>query len=79
MMMSIQTAPDIRYSHLTEDEHAEDEAHPPYDDVLLARAIREGLNPAEGALNWPMPRWDLTDLDMADLIEYLKTLDGESP
>lgn len=78
-MMSIQTAPDIRYSHLTEDEHAEDEGHPPYDEELLARAIREGLNPAGETLSWPMPRWDLSDRDMADLIEYLRMLDGESP
>lgn len=78
-MMSAQTAPDIRYSHLTEDEHAEDEGHPSYDDEFLARAIREGLNSAGETLSWPMPRWHLSDDDLNDLIEYLKTLgDDES-
>ena len=78
VMMSNQVAPDIRYSHLTEGEHEEDEGHPPYDDALIARAIREGLNPAGETLSWPMPRWDLSDRDMADLIDYLKMLDGEA-
>jgi len=79
VMMSTEVAPDIRYSHLTEDEHAEDEGHPPYDDESMARAIREGLNPAGEPLSRPMPRWDLSDRDMADLIDYLRMLDGDSP
>lgn len=77
VMMTNLVAPDIRYSHLTEEEHGEDgeEAHPPYDDELLARAIRVGLSPADEALSLAMPRWDLSDEDMADLIEYLKSLE----
>jgi len=44
VMMTDDIAPDIRYSHLTEEEHGEEgeESHPPYDDELLARAIWEG-------------------------------------
>jgi mono/diheme cytochrome c family protein len=82
VMMSDVIAPDIRYSVLTEGDHdehgeGEEEEHPPYDDALLTRAIRDGLNPADEELSLVMPRWDLSDEDMADLIEYLKSLDED--
>jgi len=78
VMMSDQIPPNIQYSHLIEEEHEEGEEHPPYDDDLIARAIREGLNPAGEELNEVMPRWTLSDKDMTDLIDYLKTLSNES-
>lgn len=79
VMMTDQIAPDIRYSRLTsaEDGHETGEDHPPYDDVLTARAVRDGLNPADESLNHAMPRWALSDEEMADLIDYLKLL-GET-
>lgn len=79
VMMTDQIAPNIRYSRLTsaEEDHENGEDHPPYDDVLIGRAIRDGLNPADESLNHAMPRWALSDEEMADLIDYLKTL-GET-
>jgi len=68
---------DIRYSHLTEVEHEEGEEHPPYTDELLKRAITLGLNPAGEPLDLTMPRWRMSDQDLDDLIQYLKTLNGE--
>jgi len=67
-------APDIRYDSLTAEDHDGDEQHVPYDEQSLARAIREGIEPDGETLSWPMPRWELSDRDMADLIDYLKTL-----
>ncbi|GAC1495783.1 MAG: ABC transporter substrate-binding protein [Steroidobacteraceae bacterium] len=49
----------------------------PYTDASLARAIREGLSVDGTALNYLMPRYALTDIDLAALIEYLKSLTPE--
>jgi cytochrome c553 len=46
----------------------------PYTDETLARAIREGINAAGESLNLLMPRYELDDAAMAELIAYLKSL-----
>jgi hypothetical protein len=45
-----------------------------YTDSTLARAIREGLDPAGRPFSYLMPRFVLSDADMAALIAYLKKL-----
>lgn len=80
VMMGTAIPADIRYAALTEEEggahgrEAEREAHPPYTDELIKRAITQGLDPAGKALDWTMPRWQMTENDMNDLIAFLKTL-----
>lgn len=71
---------DIRYEVLTGEsmEHDEAEEHPPYTERTIRRAITEGIDPAGEPLDWPMPRWRISDEDLDDLIEYLKQLDGRS-
>jgi cytochrome c oxidase subunit 2 len=76
VMMGTEIPGDIRYSHLTEEEHEEGEEHPPYTDELIKRAITQGLNPAGEPLDPTMPRWHMSDQDLNDLIQFLKTLDG---
>jgi cytochrome c oxidase subunit 2 len=77
VMMGTEIPGDIRYSHLTEEEHEEGEEHPPYTDELIKRAITLGLNPAGEPLDPTMPRWRMSDRDLNDLIEFLKMLNGE--
>jgi cytochrome c oxidase subunit 2 len=77
VMMGTEIPGDIRYSHLTEEEHEEGEEHPPYTDELIKRAITLGLNPAGDPLDPTMPRWRMSDRDLNDLIEFLKMLNGE--
>jgi cytochrome c oxidase subunit 2 len=68
-------APDIRYKTLATAEHeAGHEEHPPYNDQLIRRAITQGLNPAGEPLNFPMPRWQMSESDIEDLLDYLKSL-----
>jgi hypothetical protein len=74
-MMGTEIPGDIRYHHLTEEEHEEGEEHPPYTDELIKRAITEGLNPAGEPLDRTMPRWQMSEKDLDDLLEFLKTLD----
>ena len=51
-----------------------------YSDALLARAIRSGIDPDGKALSYLMPRFELSDADLAPLIAYLKALGaGEVP
>ncbi len=47
----------------------------PYTDETLARAIREGISSDGKQLSYLMPRFQLNDADMAELISYLKHLD----
>jgi hypothetical protein len=62
-----------------EDEH---QAHLPptprdrggYDDTTLARAIRDGIGADGRPLDYLMPRYDLDDASMGELIAYLKHL-----
>jgi mono/diheme cytochrome c family protein len=51
---------------------------PAYTDMTLAAAIRTGVDPAGRQMDLMMPRYRVSDQDMADLIAYLKTL-GASP
>ncbi len=51
---------------------------PAYSDKTLAMAIRTGTDSAGRQLDQMMPRYQISDQDMADLTAYLKTL-GASP
>ena len=84
-MMRAFEAPDIRYQTLTAEEHGEegeeeaDKEHPmehePFTDETIKRAITEGIEPDGEPLEWPMPRWTMSDEDLDDLLEFLKRLD----
>jgi len=76
VMMGAEIPGDIRFYHLTEEEHEEGEEHPPYTEALIKRAIARGLNPAGEPLDITMPRWHMSEGDLDDLILFLKTLNG---
>ncbi len=50
---------------------------PAYDDVLLARALRDGVDAAGHVFDPIMPRYDLSAADVANLSAFLKTLSAE--
>lgn len=68
-------APDIRYSSLTAPHTEDGTTTPAWTDADIGRAIREGIEPDGARLAAPMPRWNLTDTELADLVDYLKELD----
>jgi mono/diheme cytochrome c family protein len=45
-----------------------------YTDDLIRRAIVQGIDTEGKPLDWPMPKWQLTDAEWNDLLAYLKTL-----
>jgi mono/diheme cytochrome c family protein len=75
MMMRIIEVSDIRYEVLTSEAHGEEEAHESYTEETIKRAITEGFDPDDEPMEWPMPRWSMSDEDLDDLFEFLKTLD----
>jgi len=85
MHMQTMDAPDIRWEVLngelesehggeTEGEAGHAEAHTSYDIETFHLAVVEGKHPDGASLSTNMPRWNVSDEDLADLAEYLKTL-----
>ena len=72
-------SPDINWDVLVAPDGHE---HPPrihgaFDAPSLAKAIAGGVDPAGNDLEATMPRYTMSDADMADLIAYLKRVDTE--
>ena len=63
-MMQVMDAADIRWSALEGE----------FDPVKFRLAVVEGQDPDGTQLNTDMPRWNIGNDDLADLIDYLKTL-----
>jgi ABC-type branched-subunit amino acid transport system substrate-binding protein len=53
-------------------------SHAAFDEASVARSIVDGLDPDGNALDPAMPRYNISDDDMADLIAYLKVMDSQS-
>ena len=52
----------------------EDAEELPYDEESFMHALREGITPGGERLSTNMPRWEMSDGDLEDLIAFLKTL-----
>lgn len=73
MHMQIMDAPDIRWHVLAGEEGDHEMAHDPFTPETFAQAVRNGIDPAGHPLDPAMPRWQMSDQDIADLIEFLQT------
>jgi cytochrome c oxidase subunit II len=76
MMFGAIDIPDIRYSELTTPRSEDGTVVPAWTDAQIARAIRDGVEPNGESLKAPMPRWDMTNTELTDVISYLKELDA---
>ncbi len=81
MMMRRFDVPAITWDKLTQEEHHDDkpsqeehEEHPPYTEETLRKAITERIDPAGEPLDAVMPRWQMSERDLDDLVEFIKTL-----
>lgn len=74
MMFGTLDIPDIRYSALTTTRMEDGVSTPAWTESDIARAVRDGVEPNGEALKAPMPRWAMSDADLADVIAYLKEL-----
>jgi len=50
------------------------EDHAPYTEATVKDAISKGLEPNGEELEVYMPRWQMADKDLNDLVSFLKTL-----
>jgi len=76
-MMQSFDVPDITWPELTGQEHNEEghEDHPPYTEQTLKQAITQGIEPDGSPFEYPMPRWQMSEQDLNDLVEFIKTLE----
>ena len=82
MHMQAMDAPDIRFVTLSGEEVSGTPNDPGHEgehpgEYMLAtfrQAVVEGQHPDGELLSREMPRWNLTDEDLADLFEFIKTL-----
>ena len=72
------SAPNITYSNLTDSQgmlQPDGTRGLTYTDATLRMAVTQGLDPEGSRLESPMPQWQLTGPEWADLLAYLKILD----
>ncbi|WP_371368313.1 ABC transporter substrate-binding protein [Pseudomonas sp. QL9] len=71
--------PDITWQRLTTayGQDVNGRRYPAYDVRSLARAVREGRDPAGNPLDPAMPRFALSERDMASLASYIQVLDQD--
>lgn len=71
------TTPNITYRNLTDPQgmlEPDGERGHTYTEVTIKRAVTDGLDAEGEPLDSLMPRWRMDDQDLADVIDYLKTL-----
>lgn len=79
MHMQVMDAPDIRWESLAteeETEHADQESehHGTYSLETFRRAVVDGEHPDGEPLSNDMPRWQLSEEDLQNIMEYLKSI-----
>jgi mono/diheme cytochrome c family protein len=80
MHMEIMDAPDIRWSALASGHHDEEGAmsndqhhHDEYNFEDFKNSVENGKHPDGKTLSEEMPRWQMSDTDLRDLMNYLKS------
>ena len=80
MHMQSMDAPDIRWSALSGEHHEEqsnmeeNHKHEAYNFEAFRNAVEGGKHPDGDDLKKSMPRWKMSDQDLQDLMDYLKSL-----
>lgn len=75
MKMMMMEMPDLRWSTLTDPKghvHPNGRNHPPFTEGSFKACVLAGVDPAANQLNMMMPRWQMSNEDLDDLIGYLK-------
>jgi len=70
IMMQAYEVPNITWPVLT----STTDDRSAYNEVTAKRAITEGLDADGGQLEYPMPRWQMSDSNLNDLVGFIKTL-----
>lgn len=76
MQMMMMDVPELRWSYLSDPDghiHPNGRRHPPFTEGSFKACVLAGFDPGGNQLNTMMPRWEMSEEDLNDLIEYLKT------
>ncbi len=68
--------PSLSWKYLTDPEghvHPTGRRHPPFTESSFKSCVLAGIDPAGNELNSMMPTWQMSNEDLDNLIEYLKT------
>ncbi|HZI59289.1 MAG TPA: ABC transporter substrate-binding protein [Pyrinomonadaceae bacterium] len=57
--------------------HSTGRKHGPFNEKLFTRSLVQGLDPAGNEMAVAMPRYEMSDEDMANLIAYLKRIESD--
>ncbi|HSM24174.1 MAG TPA: c-type cytochrome [Anaerolineaceae bacterium] len=74
MHMTTMDAPDIRYEELAH-EMEEHGGEGEYDLATFRKAVVDGEHPDGDSLDRDMPRWRMSEADLADLFAFLQSLE----
>ena len=72
--------PDITWSSLSAargHDHSYGRTHPAFDESMLGHAITKGIDPGNNALGVAMPRYQMSDEDLQDLVAYIKRIEDD--
>lgn len=75
------TAGQLTWTHLTKSyghTHPGGRKHGPFNELSFTRAVTSGIDPSRNPLIVAMPRYRLTQGEMADLIAYIKRLETDN-
>ncbi len=74
MHMTVMDAPDIRIAALSKEFDEHGGGHGEYDLETFRKAVVYGQHPDGKPLSPDMPRWQMSDADLADLFAFLQSL-----
>jgi len=74
MHMTVMDAPDIRITALSSEAGEHGEEHGEYNLETFRKAVVDGQHPDGEPLSQDMPRWQMSDADLADLFAFLQSL-----
>lgn len=72
--------PDITWPALTGaygHDHEYGRSHPAFDEVTFGNSLVDGIDPGGNEFDRTMPRYRMSDADLADLIAYIKVIDRD--
>lgn len=76
MRMMTMDVPAVKWDTLVDPKghiHPDGRRHPPFSDASFKVCVLAGVDPAGNSLSTMMPKWQISDEDLDDLIGYLKT------
>jgi hypothetical protein len=76
MRMMMMDAPSLKWDSLTDSKghtHPSGRKHPPFTEPSFKICVLAGFDSGGNQLSTMMPRWEMSNEDLDDLIDYLKT------